>query len=129
MRDDVADLFTKLGTAPFAYLEIHVTERDRKAARRWPLLIATNRALGLEAAEREGLADADAPLVPGRRDPETPKPPEKRKSDMVSLLTQPVPIPDPATHPAAVKRPPSGVQQRPPSGIIKPSGNSKSEDK
>ena len=47
MRKDIESLLERAGIEDFEYIEIRAIERHRAAAARWPLLVLTNRLLGV----------------------------------------------------------------------------------
>ncbi len=51
VREDIANLTAQAGAAEFPYVEVRATERARAAATRWPLLVSTNRMLGVPGTE------------------------------------------------------------------------------
>lgn len=51
MRDDIRQLTEQAGCADFPYVEVRSAERSRRAASRWPLLVSTNRMLGVGGSE------------------------------------------------------------------------------
>lgn len=70
-RDDVQNLAQQVGQSEFPYVEVRVAERGRAAATRWPLLVSTNRMLGMAGQEGQ-------PAQPSRvrsADPAFPAPP------------------------------------------------------